>query len=117
MAIIAALEKSVEVIEHWVPVFEQYNTPAAIQEAVEILKTHEARVLTLEEVNAYLADDDQDKNPLWVQWATDSVKGGWVLSHTVDDLVWRYKDIYGVHWVLWTQKPSDEQRKAVKWNV
>ena len=75
------------------------------------------RILTMEEINAYIIDDDDDKDPLWVQWATDSVKGGWVLAHTVEDLMRRYESIYRTHWVLWTQKPSEEQRKAVIWNA
>ena len=95
----------------------------AVKNAVAMLKdmgfrmmTHEeARVLSWEEVKAYLADDDPDKNPLWVQWATSSVKGGWVLPHTVEDLMWRYESIYQAHWVLWTQKPNDEQKEAVLW--
>lgn len=77
----------------------------------------EARILSLEEVKTYLADDDPDKNPLWVQWATSSVKGGWVLPHTVEDLMWRYESIYQAHWVLWTQKPNDEQKEAVLWRI
>jgi hypothetical protein len=95
----------------------------AVKNAVAMLKdmgfqmmTHEeARVLSWEEVKAYLTDDDPDKNPLWVQWATSSVKGGWVLPHTVEDLMWRYESIYQAHWVLWTQKPNDEQKEAVLW--
>lgn len=74
------------------------------------------RIFTLEEIKAYLNDEDDDKNPLWVQWASSAVKGGWVMPHTVHDLVWRYEAIYNVHWALWTQKPTEEQRKAVAWN-
>ena len=123
MTIIESLGKAIEVIEKWVPMFEQHNTPAAIQEAIDELKAQEsktapheeARVLSLEAVKTYLADDDPDKNPLWVQWATSSVKGGWVLPHTVEDLMWRYESIYQAHWVLWTQKPNDKQKEAVLW--
>ena len=75
------------------------------------------RILTMEEINVYIFDDDDDKDPLWVQWATDSVKGGWVLANSVDDLVRRYGSIYHTHWVLWTRKPSEEQRKTVIWNA
>ena len=74
------------------------------------------RIFTLEEIKAYLNDEDDDKNPLWVQWASSAVKGGWVMPHTVHDLIWRYEAIYHVHWALWTQKPTEEQRKAVAWN-
>jgi len=115
MTIIEALGKAIEVIEKWVPMFEQYNTPAAIQDAITLLEEQTPKTMTLEEAKAYLASDDQDKNPLWVQWATSSVKGGWVLPHTVEDLMWRYESIYQAHWVLWTQKPNDEQKKTVLW--
>jgi len=115
MTIIEALGKAIEVIEKWVPMFEQCNTPAAIQDAITLLEEQTPKTMTLEEAKAYLASDDQDKNPLWVQWATSSVKGGWVLPHTVEDLMWRYESIYQAHWVLWTQKPNDEQKEAVLW--
>jgi len=115
MTIIEALGKAIEVIEKWVPMFEQCNTPAAIQDAITLLEEQTPKTMTLEEAKAYLASDDQDKNPLWVQWATSSVKGGWVLSHAVEDLMRRYESIYQARWVLWTQKPSDEQKEAVSW--
>ena len=86
-----------------------------VGDALALLKAQEPRTMTLEEAKTYLADDDQDKNPLWVQWATSSVKGGWVLPHTVEDLMWRYESIYQAHWVLWTQKPNDDQKKTVLW--
>ena len=73
------------------------------------------RIMSMDEIREYLANDDADKDPLWVQWASDSVKGGWVLAHTVADLVWRYEAIFGSSWVLWTKKPSEEQREAVEW--
>lgn len=84
-------------------------------DVLALLKEQTPKTMTLEEVKAYFADDDPDKNPLWVQWATSSVKGGWVLPHTVEDLMWRYESIYQAHWVLWTQKPNDEQKEAVLW--
>lgn len=84
-------------------------------DVLALLKEQTPKTMTLEEVKAYLADDDPDKNPLWVQWATSSVKGGWVLPHTVEDLMWRYESIYQAHWVLWTQKPNDEQKKTILW--
>ena len=92
-------------------------TDQTIDKAIALLEEQTPKTMTLEEAKAYLASDDQDKNPLWVQWATSSVKGGWVLAHTVEDLMRRYESIYRTHWVLWTQKPSEEQRKAVIWDA
>ena len=41
MTIIEVLGKAIEVIEKWVPMFEQCNTPAAIQDAIILLKAQE----------------------------------------------------------------------------
>ena len=90
-------------------------TDQTIDKAIALLEEQTPKTMTLEEAKAYLASDDQDKNPLWVQWTTSSVKGGWVLPHTVEDLMRRYESIYQAHWVLWTQKPSDEQKEATPW--
>lgn len=95
----------------------------AVKDAVALLKEQsfrmmtyeEARVLSLEEVEAYLAEDDSERNPLWVQWRTNAVVGGWVLCHSVVDLMWRYESLYQVHLVLWTNKPTEEQQNAVRW--
>ena len=40
--IIEGLEKAKNVIEQWIPIFEQYNSPAVIDEAIELLKEQEA---------------------------------------------------------------------------
>lgn len=39
--IIECLQKAKMVIETWVPMFEQYNTPAGIDEAIALLKEQE----------------------------------------------------------------------------
>lgn len=36
-----ALEKAKDIIEQWIPMFEQYNTPSAIDDALELLKKQE----------------------------------------------------------------------------
>lgn len=95
--------------------YDQELMIKVVTEAIALLEEQTPKTMTLEEAKAYLASDDQDKNPLWVQWATSSVKGGWVLSHAVEDLMRRYESIYQARWVLWTQKPSDEQKEAVLW--
>ena len=40
--IIEGLEKAKNVIEQWIPIFEQYNSPAVIDEAIKLLKEQEA---------------------------------------------------------------------------
>lgn len=42
--VIECLQKAKMVIETWVPMFEQYNTPSGIDDAIAILKEQEAVV-------------------------------------------------------------------------
>lgn len=41
--VIKGLGKAKMVIEQWIPMFEQYNTPAVINEAIAMLKEQEAK--------------------------------------------------------------------------
>lgn len=45
--VIEILEKAKNIIENWVPMFEQYNTPSGIDEAIAILKEQEKKQITL----------------------------------------------------------------------
>lgn len=40
--VIEILNKAKTIIEKWVPMFEQYNTPAGIDDAIALLKEQEA---------------------------------------------------------------------------
>jgi len=40
--VIKGLEQAKKVIELWIPMFEQYNTPAVIDVAIDLLKEREA---------------------------------------------------------------------------
>ena len=53
--VIKGLEKAKMVIEQWIPMFEQYNTPAVIDDAVALLKEQE--VVELKQVGLYGKDD------------------------------------------------------------
>lgn len=46
--VIGTLEKAKTIIEEWIPMFEQYNTPAGIDEAIDMLKEQEAKIKSLE---------------------------------------------------------------------
>lgn len=100
----------------------------AAEEAAELLKAQEPRVLTLGEVMQYIGysekvpPKEREKLPLW----TESRNGTGVISgyRDVDNL--RYLiDMSGLdanyiaykHWRCWSSKPTDEQREAVKWDV
>ena len=76
-----------------------------MKDALELLKEQEPRVLTLEEARIYEVVWPEDKgegelHPLIVQNNMNDSKC--------------YK--YGIHWRVWSAKPTEEQRKAVKWN-
>ena len=45
--VIECLQKAKMVIETWVPMFEQYNTPAGIDDAIILLKEQEAEIRQL----------------------------------------------------------------------
>ena len=47
------LEKAKEVIETWVPMFEQYNSPASIDYAIEVLKAQHKLIDELFEAQAH----------------------------------------------------------------
>lgn len=79
----------------------------------ELLKEREPRVLTLEEIKDY------DK-PIWVD---EKGWGSWKLPFYAFDLdlyvIFGHECFligdYGKEWLPWTSQPTDEQRKAVKW--
>ena len=91
-----------------------YYIPDLLRDAL-ILIDGQAQTLTLEEVKAYVDGDESNENPLWLEWSTDAIKGGWVLPYMVNNLIWKLEAVYQVHWVLWTRKPTEDQRKAVMW--
>lgn len=46
--VIEILEKAKTIIEEWIPMFEQYNTPAGIDDAIDMLKEMEEKIRSLE---------------------------------------------------------------------
>lgn len=73
-------------------------------DALALLKEQEPRVLTLEEARTYE-----------VVWPEDKGEGELhplIVKNNMNDSKY-YK--YGKHWRVWSAKPTDEQRKAVKW--
>lgn len=66
--IIEILEKAKTIIERWIPMFEQYNTPAGIDNAITLLKEQEPVVRCkycthAEHCEIYAGWDGQ--NPEW----------------------------------------------------
>lgn len=86
----------------------------AITKLKTLSKAQEPRVLTLEEIKDY------DK-PVWID---EKDGGSWKLPFYAFDLdlyaifgceCFSIGD-YGKEWLPWTSQPTDEQRKAVKWD-
>jgi hypothetical protein len=102
-----------------------------IEDAIELLKAQEPRVLTVEEVR----DKHIKATPVWKETKSRN-KGlyvGWVLAYEVQTgqgitgdclgmaepsgrMVWYKLGDYGKTWRCWSAKPSDAERKAVEWN-
>ena len=98
------------------------------RDALELLKEQELspRVLTLEELQKAPSG-----SLLWTEWKSTAESPMYpveflsIYSHTFPDGVTEkviefsqgmdYEYMYGKQFRLWTAKPTDEQRKAVKW--
>ena len=70
-----ALEKAKDIIEQWIPMFEQYNTPSAIDDAIELLKEqqwHDASIRPPREgryivwgLYTFVPDHNNQPNAYW----------------------------------------------------
>ena len=102
----------------------------AAREAATLVKAQPPRVMTLQEINNSL------KKPLWKETKSNNkdLYTGWVLAYEVQTglgitgtrlgmaepngrVVWYRLDDYGRKWRCWTEEPTDEQKKAVKWDA
>lgn len=90
-------------------------------DALELLKAQEPRLLKLEEIpeydGAFLIEYRHEVWPM--QWALFRlnltmayrfIRGDSELGFSIN------KDLYGKTWRCWTARPTEEQRKAVKWD-
>lgn len=91
-----------------------------LKDAISLLKAQQPRVMTLEEVRLLGKDDIVwyerkgvfgQPRPRVVEFVFDDH-----ITFT-DGGVWSFSaDGYGERWRLWTSRPTDEQREAMKWN-
>ena len=88
---------------------EHYCDGCDVQEERDaLLKTQEPRVLTADEaVNAFVIEYRSNRH------GDKITHMGRQLMNTVDGMA---KDYYGINWRIWTSRPTDEQREAVKWD-
>lgn len=86
-------------------------------DALALLKEQEPRVMTLEEVR-----DSDDW--MWIEYLSGYVewqKQSDTFGYDEDGVMWNdatfyCNDSYGIEWRCWTSRPTEEQRKAVKWD-
>ena len=93
----------------------------ALDEIAEILEEQEPRLLKLEEVKAfgwdycYLEEErlpGKEYRAVCGNYALTCITWPCVASMRIQ----HGDDSYGRKWRCWTAKPTEEQRKAVKWN-
>lgn len=93
------------------------------QDAIKLLKAQESRVMTWEEAKASVND-----GPFIIFEVRDSTGSELDFGVLVDDsyemsegslltveFFPKMEDEYGKHFRMWTSRPTDEQREAVKW--
>ena len=90
-----------------------------IEDALALLKAQQPRVLSREEMKAlnryaivwYENINTEDALPRIANYVSDYG------VHFTDGAIWRFDaDRYGSVWRCWTARPTDEQRKAVRWD-
>jgi hypothetical protein len=109
----------------------EMNCAQMYTDAIALLREQEPRVMTLEEVIKHYslppvfvddlsAQEDylEDIAPLYFDFpVADSFAVHWRGYHSVSKYLDDWKASYGKKWRCWTAKPTDEQRKAVKWDA
>jgi len=101
-----------------------------IWETIELLKEQKPRLLTFEEVKKHFhipgellsdikkyVDFKNDIEPLYLEC---NIEDEWVVHWRTYDIIIPYLDTwekdYGKTWRCWTKKPTEEQKRAVKWD-
>lgn len=96
-----------------------------LSDALALLKEQEPRVMTLKELDDYRKTEEgadpyitSEKTPVMVEYSNDvPYNTRWLTIESLNSWL-DYRDmrvIYGKEWRCWTARPTDEQRKAVKW--
>lgn len=94
-----------------------------VADALALLREQEPRVLTVEEIRSGAVEvawiEDADKAEVIPGiWFRLSNKGGdeAVDIHIRDGFVGARLEVYGKLWRCWSARPTEEQRKAAKWD-
>lgn len=88
-------------------------------DAIALLKAQEPRVMTFQEIK------DSMGIPVWVEYADNENWNGYgvptsdhkayIMIYGANAYCAQYARSANVKWRCWTSRPSDEQRKAAKW--
>ena len=122
--IIERLENLAKHAVHYVgepPFVMSLDDGIALHDAIDLLKAQEPRVMTLEEI------EDCD-SAMWIEFKSSIYPaiyhdrhGKWLFI-TRKSQCWlgaekHYADNYNKTWRCWTSHPTDDLRKAAKWDV
>lgn len=101
--------------EQWLWYYSDSEVRMLAKDALEMLKTQEPRVMTAHDWKA----SHVAKMPVWIEWS-ESAKGECADNEKVDGWgilnVDEFTDVLCFGGRCWTSRPTDEQKKAVKWN-
>ena len=101
------------------------NIERAIEDALELLKGQEPRVLTYDELMALPHGIETDvpvvmetKTPVgkWDGGSMCQWKPAGFVQEMVQDHRWYNREHYGEFWRVWNVRPTVAQREAVKWD-
>ena len=71
--------------------------------------------MTLEEVKRHVKEPEAEL--VWLDDVEEPSNTGWTYSHIICDWLHGFDErTYGKEWRCWSRKPTDEERKAAKWD-
>ena len=94
-----------------------------VADALALLREQEPRVLALEKILsgtvevAWLecSDKEEVRAGLWFKRINEGEDEG-IIIHVLDGFEGLRTGVYGKTWRCWTARPTEEQRKAAKWD-
>ena len=107
------------------PYYENNNCLERLQtDALHLLKAQEARVMTICEIQSFdgAVYVDEPNKPVCLKMLYCYEVGqrtyghGYTFVDSDGDKVFYSAQGFGTKWRCWTARPTDEQRKAVKWD-
>lgn len=115
-------EKVIEGLEYLITAYAFHGDDAeCLGDALQLLKEQEPRVMTLEETEAFGWDYCYLEELRLPGKEYRAVCGDYVLTcitwpHIASMRIQHGNGNYNKTWRCWTEKPTKEQRRAVKWN-